>query len=38
MPPKVISQIDRFGKSFSLMTLDTVKGFLIDSKKSKFHL
>ena len=38
MPPKVINQIDGFGKSFKTMTLDTVKGFLTDSKKSKFTL
>ena len=38
MPPKIINQIDAFGKSFKLMTLDTVKGFLVDSKKSKFNL
>jgi len=38
MPPKVINQIDAFGKSFKSMTLDTVKGFLTDSKKSKFSL
>ena len=38
MPPKIISQISRFGKSFKSMTLDTVKGFLTDSKKSRFSL
>ena len=38
MPPKVINQIDKFGKSFTSMTLETVKGFLIDSKKSKFKI
>ena len=38
MPPKVINQITAFGKSFKSMTLDTVKGFLIDSKKSRFSL
>ncbi len=38
MPPKVINQIMGFGKSFKSMTLDTVKGFLADSKKSKFSL
>ena len=38
MPPKVINQINGFGKSFKLMTLDTVKGFLIDSRKSRFRL
>ena len=32
MPPKVINQINGFGKSFNSMTLDTVKGFLSDSK------
>ena len=29
MPPKVINQIDSFGKSFNSMTIDTVRGFLI---------
>ena len=38
MPPKVINQINGFGKSFKSMSLDTVKGFLIDSKKSRFRL
>ena len=38
MPPKVINQINGFGKSFNSMTLDTVKGFLNDSKKSRFSL
>ena len=38
MPPKVINQINDFGKSFKSMTLDTVKGFLNDSKKSRFTL
>ena len=38
VPPKLISQINSFGKSFQAMTIDTVKGFLKDSKKSKFKL
>ena len=38
MPPKIINQITRFGKSSKSMTLDTVKGFLTDSKKSRFSL
>ena len=38
MPPKVINQIRGFGKSYKTMTLDTVKGFLVDSKKSRFSL
>tara|TARA_Y200000002_G_C22559919_1_gene612007 strand:- start:13 stop:711 length:699 start_codon:yes stop_codon:yes gene_type:complete len=38
MPPKIINQIETFGKSFRLMTIDTVKGFLEDSKKSNFKI
>jgi transaldolase len=38
MPPKTINQISNFGKSFNQLTLETVKGFLNDSKKSKFRL
>ena len=38
MPPKIINQINNFGKSFKSMTIDTVKGFLDDSKKSRFSL
>jgi len=38
MPPKIINKIATFGKSLSQMTLETVKGFLNDSKKSKFRL
>ena len=38
MPPKIISQISSFGKSTQKLTIDTVKGFLSDSKKSKFKI
>ena len=38
MPPKIIYQIKNFGKSANKMTLETVKGFLEDSKKSRFKL
>ena len=38
MPPKVINQISSFGKSYKALTLDTIKGFLIDSKKSNFEI
>ena len=38
MPPKIIDQVENFGKSFNQLTLDTVKGFLDDSKKSNFKL
>ena len=38
MPPKIINQIVSFGKGVNQLTIETVKGFLIDSKKSKFKL
>ena len=38
VPPSIIKKIEKFGKSFKKLTLDTVKGFLIDSEKSKFRL
>ena len=37
-PPKIIEKIEKFGKTFKSLTTDTVKGFLADSKKSKFKL
>jgi len=38
MPPKIIEKINNFGKSFNTLTLDTVKGFFQDGKKSKFKI
>ena len=38
MPPKIINQISSFGKSLNQLTIDTVKSFLVDSKKSKFKI
>ena len=38
IPPVVIEKIEKFGKSFNQLTLETVKAFLIDSKKSKFKI
>jgi len=38
MPPKIINKIENFGKSFRSMTINTVKGFLKDSQKSKFRI
>ena len=38
VPPTIITKIENFGKSFEQLTLETVKGFLIDSKKSKFKI
>jgi len=38
VPPSIISKIEKFGKTFQRLTNDTVKTFLIDSKKSKFKI
>ena len=38
IPPTLIKKIEKFGKSFNQLTVETVKGFLIDSKKSNFKL
>ena len=38
VPPSIILKIAKFGKSFQKLTTDTVKGFLVDSKKSDFKL
>ena len=37
-PPAIIEKIEKFGKSFNYLTKATVKGFLEDTKKSKFAL
>jgi len=38
VPPSIITKIEKFGKTFFGLTIDTVKGFLLDSKKSKFTI
>ena len=38
IPPSIISKIEKFGKSFKSLTKDTVKTFLIDSRKSRFKI
>ena len=38
MPPKIIEKVSKFGKTFNQLTLDTVKAFLVDSKKSRFKI
>ena len=38
VPPKIVDKIEKFGKNFSDLTKDTVKGFLTDSLKSKFKI
>ena len=38
IPPSIIEKIQNFGKSFNQLTTETVKAFLVDSKKSKFKI
>jgi transaldolase len=38
IPPAIIEKIENFGKSYDRLTIETVKAFLIDSKKSKFKI
>ncbi len=38
IPPSIIEKIEKFGKSFNQLTKETVKAFLIDSKRSKFKI
>lgn len=37
-PPQIIEKIENFGKTFDQLTKDTVKAFLVDSKKSNFKI
>jgi transaldolase len=38
VPPAMIEKIENFGKSFDQLTKETVKAFLLDSKKSNFKI
>ena len=38
VPPSIIEKIENFGKTFDQLTKETVKAFLIDSKKSNFRI
>jgi len=38
IPPNVIEKIEKFGKTFNQLTIETVKAFLIDSEKSNFKI
>ena len=38
VPPTIIEKIENFGKSFDQLTKETVKAFLVDSKKSDFKI
>ena len=38
VPPSIIEKIENFGKSYNNLTIETVKGFLKDTKKSNFKI
>jgi len=38
IPPQIIEKIQKFGKSYDQLTIETVNGFLKDSKKSKYKI
>ena len=38
VPPTIIEKIEKFGKTLNQLSIETVKGFLIDSKKSNFKI
>ena len=38
IPPTIIEKIEKFGKTFDQLTRETVKAFLVDSKKSNFKI
>ncbi len=38
VPPSIIEKIEKFGKNYNDLTIETVKGFLNDSKQSKFKI
>ena len=38
IPPSTIEKIENFGKTFDQLTKETVKAFLVDSKKSRFKI
>ena len=38
MPPSIIEKISKFGKTLNFLSIETVKKFFLDSKKSNFKL
>ena len=38
IPPSIIEKIEKFGSSYKQLTTETVKAFLVDSKKSRFKI
>ena len=38
IPPNIIEKIENFGKTFNQLSIETVRGFLEDTRKSKFKI
>ena len=38
IPPSIIEKIEKFGKSYDQLSIETVKAFLADAKKSRFNI
>ena len=38
VPPSIIEKIEKFGKGYNQLTIETVQAFLKDSKKAKFKI
>ncbi len=38
IPPAIIEKIEKFGKSYDQLSIETVKAFLADAKKSRFNI
>ena len=38
MPPTIIEKISKFGKSFKVLSLDTVKTFYKDASEANFKI
>ena len=38
IPPSIIEKIENFGKTFDQLTKETVRAFLMDSKRSNFKI
>ena len=38
IPPNIIEKIENFGKTFNQLSIETVKGFLVDTRKSRFKI
>ena len=38
VPPSIIEKIEKFGKSYNQLTIETVQGFYKDAKSARFRI